>query len=149
MLCVRVYGNNTFTYTPAYNSAYTIANESENVTVTVRASNSLYNALKTKGIAKESNDWTDVTSASIGEIYEALCTVQLVPENGVTTTPLNNVNAFNEAILAATDSYDIELKISVSTTYETKDYIIQCKVNRNGSAFSANSVSLSTESIVL
>ena len=43
---LAVYGHNVYTYTPAYNSAYTIATTQENVVVTVRASNSLYNALK-------------------------------------------------------------------------------------------------------
>lgn len=146
---LAVYGNGGYSYTPSYKSAFTVATTSENYTIYVKASSSFYNALKAKGIANENNDWVALTTGKIGEIYEALTTVQLVPENGLSTEPLDNVNMYNEAILASTDSYDIEIKVSVSTSYETKDYIIQCQFNRNGSAFSANSVSLSSESIIL
>lgn len=146
---VQVYSQ-TFSYTPEYVSDYTKANESATVTYAVKASDSLYNALKAKGIAKSSNDWVELAqNAAIGSIYESLCTVQLIPVNGVSSEPINNVNTFNNAILAASGTYDLELKISVKTTYETKDYVIQCLVNRNGAAFQASSVSLNTDSIVL
>lgn len=146
---VQVYSQ-TFSYTPEYVSDYTKANESATVTYAVKASDSLYNALKAKGIAKSSNDWVELAqNAAIGSIYESLCTVQLIPVNGVSSEPINNINTFNNAILAASGTYDLELKISVKTTYETKDYVIQCLVNRNGAAFQASSVSLNTDSIVL
>lgn len=139
-----------FSYTPEYVSDYTKANESATVTYSVKVSDSLYNALKAKGIAKASNDWVELEeNAATGSIYESLCTVQLIPANGVSSEPITNVNTFNNAILAASGAYDFEIKISVKTTYETKDYIIQCLVNRDGAAFQASSISLNSTSIVL
>lgn len=144
----QIYSAN-FTYTPAYATDYTKANETVTTSFSVKASDSLYNALKAKGIAKASNSWETLDNAQIGGIYEALCTVQLIPENGVSSEPMTNVNNFNDAILAASGNYDLELKISVTTAYETKDYVIQCLVNRNGAAFAAKSVSLDKNTIVL
>lgn len=145
---VPVYGAE-FTYNPAYATDHTKANESVTTTFSVKASDSLYNALKAKGIAKATNSWVTLENKAVGKIYEALCTVQLIPVNGISSEPISNINKFNDAILAASGTYDLELKISVKTTYETKDYVIQCKVNRNGAAFAAKSISLDTTSIVL
>lgn len=147
-LMTQLYGTE-FTYAPSYASDYTKANESATTTFSVKASDSLYNALKAKGIAKSSNSWVTLETKAIGKIYESLCTVQLIPVNGVSSEPISNVNKFNEAVLAATGSYDLELKITVKTAYETKDYVIQCLINRNGAAFAAKSVTLDTTTIVL
>lgn len=137
------------TYTPEFASDYTKANESTTISYSVKASDSLYNALKAKGIAKSTNDWITIDTVCAKSVYEALCTVVIVPADGTSTEPITNLTNFNNAILAASGSYDLQLKISVKTTYETKDYVIQCLVNRNGSAFQASSVSLNTNSIVL
>ncbi len=147
-MMVQAYSSN-FTYNPVYTADHTKAVENVTTTFSVKASDSLYNALKAKGIAKSSNSWVTLSTSSIGEIYEALCTVQLIPQNGLSTESIKNVNNVNDAILTATGAYDLELKVSVKTDYETKDYVIQCHVNRNGAAFAAKSISLNQTTIVL
>ncbi|MBQ8550912.1 MAG: hypothetical protein IJ426_06175 [Clostridia bacterium] len=143
------YGRSTFSFTPSYKSDYTKANASENVTVYIKPTDAFYNTLKAQGIANSTNDWSAISTEYIGELYEGLVSVQLIPTDGLSTTVLENVDKFNAAVVANTEAYDFEIKISAATTYETKDYIIQCHFNRNGAAFSANSVNLNSESIVL
>lgn len=139
-----------FTFAPEFGTDYTKAADSTSVTYSVKPSDSLYAALKTNGIAKSTNDWVSFDEAdSIGKIYESMCTVQLIPVNGVSSEPQNNVTKFNDSILAASGTYDFQIKITVKTAYETKDYLFSCLVNRNGSAFQASNVSLNTTSIVL
>ena len=143
------YGRSSFTYTPSYKTAYTVANSNANVTVSVKPSDSFYSALKSQGIANSTNNWETVSTELIGGLYEGLVSGQLIPTDGLNTTVFENIDKFNNAILASSGTYDFEIKITVATDYETKDYTIQCKFNRNGAAFSATSLSLDRESIVL
>lgn len=143
------YGRSTFTYEPSYKSGYTVENSTANITVSVKPSDSFYSALKSQGIANSSNGWETVTIEYIGGLYEGLISGQLIPTDGLNNTVFENIDKFNNAILASTGTYDFEIKISVNTDYETKDYVIQCKFNRNGAAFSATSVSLDRDTIVL
>lgn len=136
-------------YTPAYNAEYTKSSATENIAMSVRPVENFYNSLKAKGLAKATNTWTTV---SVGEkcanIYDGLCSVNVVPTNG-TTDSYNRINLFNEAIFATTAEYDFEIKIAVTTDFETKEYLIPCKFNRSGAAFTATSAKLSQENIVL
>lgn len=139
-----------FLFVPDFGTDYTKAVDSVSVTYSVKPSDSLYAALRTNGIAKSTNDWVSFDeAASQGKIYESMCTVQLIPLNGTSSEPQNNVVKFNNSILAASGTYDFQIKITVTTDYETKDYIFPCLVNRNGKAFQASNVSLNSTSIVL
>ena len=136
-------------YSPTYNADYTKNTVSENVTMSVRPVEEFYNALKSKGMAKASNDWTAFEAGQpCANIYDGLCGVKLVPVNGTAET-YERINNFNEAILATSADYDFEIKIVVTTDFETKEYLIPCKFNRNGAAFTATSATLSAENIVL
>lgn len=136
-------------YSPSYNAEYTKNSSTENITMSVRPVENFYNSLKAKGLAKISNTWTTVSVGnSCGLLYDGLCSVNVVPTNG-TTESYNRINQFNEAILATTADYDFEIKIAVTTEFETKEYLIPCKFNRSGAAFSATSAKLSQENIVL
>lgn len=139
-----------FIFVPDFVSDYTKAVDSVSVTYSVKPSDSLYAALKTNGIANSANDWVSFDKAdSQGKIYESMCSVQLIPLNGLSSDPQSNVVKFNNSILAASGDYDFQIKITVTTAFETKDYIFSCLVNRDGKAFQASNVSLDTTSIVL
>lgn len=136
-------------YSPAYAAEYTKNTVSENVVMSVRPVEEFYNALKSKGMAKSTNDWTAFEAGKpSANIYDGLCGVKLVPVNGLAET-YERINKFNEAVLATTAEYDFEIKIAVTTDFETKEYLIPCKFNRNGAAFTATSAKLSEENIVL
>lgn len=143
------YGRSSYTYTPSYKTAYTVESSNANVTISVKPSDSFYSALKTQGIANSTNNWVTVSTELIGGLYERLISGKLIPTDGLNTTVFENIDKFNNAILASTGTYDFEIKITVATDYETKDYTIQCKFNRNGAAFSATSLNLDRESLVL
>lgn len=143
-----MYANGTFTYTPEYGS-HTKDSATATATVFCKPTDEFYAALKAKGLAKTSNSWVSIPDCNLKQVYESMCNATLVPLNGQSTQCLTDINTFNSAVVACSGSYDFELKVSVNTDYESKDYIFQCKFNRSGSAFTATSMSLSSSSIVL
>lgn len=141
--------NAHISYSPSYNAEYTKNTASENITMSVRPTEEFYNSLKAKGLGKTSNDWTAVDEdGACGLLYDGLCSVNIVPRNGLPEA-YERINKFNEAVLATTADHDFEIKIVVTTDFETKEYLIPCKFNRNGAAFTATSAKLNQESIVL
>lgn len=142
-------GSGTFTYEPAYNSNYTVANEDSTVSVSVKPTSEFYSALQAQGIAKSTNSYVTLESLTAKAIYESMCSVTIIPINGTDSSVYTNLNLYNTAITNASGTYDFDIKISVTTDYETKDYVIQCQFNRSGTAFTATSVALSPSSIVL
>lgn len=143
------YAGNKFKYSAEYKSDYTKATTVSNFTVSVKATDEFYAALQANNIAKSSNSWVTITEYCPKDIYEAMSSKLLIPIDGTDYSVIANVNTFNTAIVAAKGMYDFDIKISVTTDFETKDYIFQCKFNRAGAAFSATSVSLSASNIVL
>lgn len=136
-------------YSPAYNAEYTKNSATENIAMSVRPVEEFYNSLKAKGLAKPSNDWTSVAiGQKCANLYDGLCSVNVIPTNGLSES-FERINNFNAAILATTADYDFEIKIVVTTDFETKEYLIPCKFNRSGAAFTATSAKLSQENIVL
>lgn len=136
------------TFTPTLASTYTKATTTPTYTFSVKASDSLYTALKNQGIAKYTNAWVTVTDTSPKSIYEAMSSKTLVPVDGTSSDPQNDTTKFNNAILAASGTYDFQIKITVKTSFQTKDFTISCLVNRNGTAFQASTVSLNQTSIL-
>lgn len=136
-------------YSPAYNAEYTKSSANENIVISVCPTEDFQNALRTKGLAKATHDWTVLENGGYcGGLYDGLCSVNVVPTNGLSEA-YDRINKFNEAILATNSDYDFEIKIVVTTDFETKEYLIPCKFNRNGAAFTATSAKLSQENIVL
>lgn len=136
------------TFTPTLASTYTKATTTPTYTFSVKASDSLYTALKNQGIAKSTNAWVTITDTSPKSIYEAMSSTTLVPVDGTSSDPQNNTIKFNNALLAASGTYDFQIKITVKTSFQTKDFTISCLVNRNGTAFQASTVSLNQTSIL-
>jgi hypothetical protein len=129
----------------SYNQNFTVANEEESVKAYVRASDEFFEALMNEGIGREEQDWEEVTEYNIVDIF-----------NGVTEITLDDsaegidaILAFNKAVLNADGEYDLEFKIVVATSFETKEYFIQCKFNKEGAAFTAESITLNMGNIVL
>ena len=98
-----------------------------------------------EGIGREEKEWVEITNYDILNIF-----------NGVTETTLSDsaegidaIMDFNKAVLNADGEYDLEFKIVVATNFETKEYVIQCKFNKNGPAFTADSITLNMGNIVL
>ena len=59
--------------------------------------------------------------------------------------------AFQEytAVANCNGAYDFEIQVSLTTEFETKNYIFQCLFNRDGAAFTATSMNLSESNVVL
>lgn len=136
------------TFSPVLASTYTKATTTPTYSFSVKASDSLYTALKNQGIAKSSNTWVTIENTSPKAIYEAMSSKTLVPVDGTSSDPQNNTTKFNNALLAASGNYDFQIKITVKTSFQTKDFTISCLVNRNGTAFQASTVSLNQSSIL-
>lgn len=134
---------------PAYRSEYTKDTTSEQVTISVRPVEEFYNSLKTQGLAKASNAWTNVVvGQACGKIYDSLCSVNVVPSNGLPEA-FERINKFNQAILDTTADHDFDIKVTVTTDFETKEYLIPCQFNRAGAAFTATDLKLDQSNIVL
>ena len=128
-----------------YNENFTVAIEEASVKLYVRASDEFFEALMEEGIGREEQEWADITECNLVDIF-----------NGVTEAPLNDsaegisaILGFNRAVMNADGEYDLEFKIVVATNFETKEYVIQCKFNKNGPAFTADSITLNMGNIVL
>ena len=134
-----------YTFDINYNQNFTVSNEDEDVKVYIQASDELFEALLEEGIGREEKEWVEITNHDILDIF-----------NGVTETTLSDsaegidaIMDFNKAVLNADGEYDLEFKIVVATNFETKEYVIQCKFNKNGPAFTADSITLNMGNIVL
>jgi len=149
---MAMYSGDTFTYSADYKSDYTKSVTNSSYSIAVKPTTEFYNALKANSLGQSTNSWIEISEANrcSGKIYESLANAVMVPSSGSQMTTVSAaVNAFNTAVVAASGSYDFEIKVSVTTDFESKDYIFQCKFNRSGAAFTATSVALSSSSIVL
>lgn len=134
---------------PAYRSEYTKDTTSEQVTISVRPVEEFYNSLKAQGLAKTSNTWANVVvGEACGKIYDGLCSVNVIPSNSLSDA-YERINKFNQAILNTTADHDFDIKVTVMTDFETKEYLIPCQFNRAGAAFTATDLKLDQSNIVL
>ena len=140
----------------SYKTDYTVPVSNRTVTYSAKPSSGFYNALKTQGGAKGSSatfvsiandDHLGANTVNEGAVISALTSLSLF--DGLVADITAAVNKFNTAVLANQDAYDYELKVVVSTDYETAEYIFQCKFDRSSAVFTAQSVSVDKTSVVL
>ena len=119
--------------------------------IQAKPSDSLYQALKSQGIAKSSNTYSSIfvpTSDGSGReistffIYNSLC-------SSGSLSFAEFVNKMNTAILNASGEYDFDFKVTLNTSAGVYESTLKFKFYREGVQFTAQDIELSDSNVVI
>ncbi len=141
--------NREYVFEPDYTSG-TVSSSFENIVMKIKPSDVLYNTLKAKGLAKETNDWTVIGSSGyVTEFYNGLCNQEVI-SSAYETVNFDLCKLFNSAIIETPlGEYDFEIFISAESEYNSREYRFLCEFNRESDVFNATDAELNEEIVIL
>lgn len=114
-------------YTPSYGLG-TVTTSNVTYKIYAKPTTEFYNKLKAQSIARDYLDWAEVGNTNL-DLLASLSKFSVTDR--ISETYANCYTKFTNAISSGiSGEYDFEMKLVVTTDYESKDYIFRCRFNR-------------------
>ena len=137
---------------------HTVDVDSFSINYFVKPSDGLYAELEKQGLAKASNTSSncnignladDKRGIPLADIYNGVCSVELIPTDTPGTDFYGNISKFNTAVVANTSDYDIILTVCITASFcPVTNFRFNMKIDRDGiSPSNYISISLSNSNL--